>query len=111
MRYVLTLSSVPRRRFSGEGTVRDYLATAHTEEDADLVGAMPAFEPRLNVGVPHRRSRTWREETTIDQHVAGRRAAQQVHGHLAQSDPAQSAGVLAGSPDGMGKGLLSDQLS
>ncbi|TQS25522.1 SWIM zinc finger family protein [Microbispora sp. KK1-11] len=48
MRYVLTLSPEPRRGFSGEGAVLDDLATAHAEEDADLVGAMLAFEPRLD---------------------------------------------------------------
>ncbi|SDH47060.1 SWIM zinc finger [Sinosporangium album] len=48
MRYVLTLSPDSRRGFSGEGAVLDDLATDHAAADADLVGVLLAFEPRLD---------------------------------------------------------------
>jgi SWIM zinc finger len=47
MRYVLTLSPEVRRGFSGEGAVLDALATDEVAYDADLVGALLAFEPRV----------------------------------------------------------------
>ncbi|GAB2862790.1 SWIM zinc finger domain-containing protein [Actinocorallia aurea] len=49
MRYVLTLSPEERRGFSGEGAVLDALIGDDTAEDADLVGALLDFEPRLDV--------------------------------------------------------------
>lgn len=48
MRYVLTLSPETSRGFSGEGAVLDDLAADETSADADLVGALLAFEPRLD---------------------------------------------------------------
>ncbi|MEU0567388.1 SWIM zinc finger family protein [Nonomuraea sp. NPDC005983] len=48
MRYVLTLSPEPKRGFSGEGAVLDDLSTDHAAADADLVGVLLAFEPRLD---------------------------------------------------------------
>ncbi|MEU5879302.1 SWIM zinc finger family protein [Spirillospora sp. NPDC047279] len=47
MRYVLTLSPEVRRGFSGEGAVLDALITDEAAEDADLIGALLAFEPRV----------------------------------------------------------------
>ncbi|MBA9004694.1 DprA-like winged helix domain-containing protein [Thermomonospora cellulosilytica] len=47
MRYVLTLSPEVYRGFSGEGAVLDALATDEAADDADLVGALLAFEPRV----------------------------------------------------------------
>ncbi|GAA4636949.1 SWIM zinc finger domain-containing protein [Actinoallomurus vinaceus] len=47
MRLVLTLSPEVRRGFSGEGAVLDGLT--RDEADADLVGALLAFEPRVEV--------------------------------------------------------------
>ncbi|SEG07127.1 SWIM zinc finger [Thermomonospora echinospora] len=47
MRYVLTLSPEVRRGFSGEGAVLEALATDEAAYDADLVGALLAFEPRV----------------------------------------------------------------
>ncbi|MFD0905537.1 SWIM zinc finger family protein [Actinomadura sediminis] len=47
MRYVLTLSPEPSRGFSGEGAVLDALATDEAAGDADLVGALLSFEPRV----------------------------------------------------------------
>ncbi len=49
MRLVLTLSPEPRRGFSGEGAVLHALADEDTAADADLVGALLAFEPRVEV--------------------------------------------------------------
>ncbi|MEV4256178.1 SWIM zinc finger family protein, partial [Spirillospora sp. NPDC049652] len=48
MRYVLTLSPESSRGFSGEGAVLDDLAADETAADAELVGALLAFEPRLD---------------------------------------------------------------
>lgn len=48
MRYVLTLSPEPRRGFSGEGAVLDDLSGEHAEHDADLIGMLLSFEPRLD---------------------------------------------------------------
>ncbi|MBO2453262.1 SWIM zinc finger family protein [Actinomadura barringtoniae] len=47
MRYVLTLSPEVRRGFSGEGAVLDALITDEAAGDADLIGALLAFEPRV----------------------------------------------------------------
>jgi hypothetical protein len=49
MRLVLTLSPEPRRGFSGEGAALHALADEDTAADADLVGALLAFEPRVEV--------------------------------------------------------------
>ncbi|MFD0664796.1 SWIM zinc finger family protein [Thermocatellispora tengchongensis] len=48
MRYVLTLSPAHNRGFSGEGAVLDDLSRQTAEADADLVGMLLAFEPRLD---------------------------------------------------------------
>jgi hypothetical protein len=50
MRLTLALSPEAHRGFSGEGAVLDALADAATA-DADLVGALLAFEPRIEVGL------------------------------------------------------------
>jgi hypothetical protein len=50
MRLTLALSPEAHRGFSGEGAVLDALADA-TMDDADLVGALLAFEPRVEVGL------------------------------------------------------------
>jgi hypothetical protein len=50
MRLVIVLSPEVRRGFSGEGTVLDALAGAEVAADADLVAALLAFEPRVEVG-------------------------------------------------------------
>jgi DprA winged helix domain/SWIM zinc finger len=47
MRLVLTLSPEARRGFSGEGAVLDALASDDVAADADLVGALLNFEPRV----------------------------------------------------------------
>ncbi|MEU6037405.1 SWIM zinc finger family protein [Actinomadura sp. NPDC047616] len=47
MRYVLTLSPEPSRGFSGEGAVLDALATDQAADDAEIVGALLDFEPRV----------------------------------------------------------------
>ncbi|GAA2588176.1 SWIM zinc finger family protein [Actinomadura fulvescens] len=47
MRYVLTLSPEVRRGFSGEGAVLDALITDEAAGDADLIGTLLAFEPRV----------------------------------------------------------------
>jgi SWIM zinc finger/DprA/Smf-like nucleotide binding protein involved in DNA uptake len=49
MRLVLTLSPEPRRGFSGEGAALHALADDDTAADADLVGALLSFEPRVEV--------------------------------------------------------------
>lgn len=49
MRLVLTLSPEPRRGFSGEGAALYALADDDSGADADLVGALLAFEPRVEV--------------------------------------------------------------
>ncbi|MFC0039996.1 SWIM zinc finger family protein [Actinomadura rayongensis] len=56
MRYVLALSPEVHRGFSGEGAVLDALAGDDTADDADLVGALLAFEPRLDTDVLAERS-------------------------------------------------------
>ncbi|MBO3747225.1 SWIM zinc finger family protein [Streptosporangiaceae bacterium NEAU-GS5] len=50
MRYVIMLSPDPRRGFSGEGAVLDHLASGGAEtaaSDAELIGALLCFQPRL----------------------------------------------------------------
>lgn len=47
-RLVLALSPEPSRGFSGEGGVLHDLADADSAEDADLVSALLAFEPRID---------------------------------------------------------------
>ena len=47
MRYVLALSPEPHRGFSGEGAVLDALAADETADDAELLGALLSFEPRV----------------------------------------------------------------
>ncbi|MBW8482504.1 SWIM zinc finger family protein [Actinomadura parmotrematis] len=47
MRYVLALSPETDRGFSGEGAVLDALAGDEVAADADLLGALLAFEPRV----------------------------------------------------------------
>jgi DprA winged helix domain/SWIM zinc finger len=56
MRLVLALSPEPRRGFSGEGAVLDALASDEVAADADLVGALLAFEPRVEVDLLAERS-------------------------------------------------------
>ncbi|HEV8650113.1 MAG TPA: SWIM zinc finger family protein [Actinomycetes bacterium] len=56
MRLLLMLSPEPRRGFSGEGAVLDALAGDQVEADADLVGALLAFEPRVEVDLLAERS-------------------------------------------------------
>jgi hypothetical protein len=50
MRLVLVLSPEVRRGFSGEGAVLGALSGPQAGTDADLVGALLAFEPRVDVG-------------------------------------------------------------
>ena len=47
MRYVVTLSPEVRCGFSGEGAVLEALATDEASADADLLGVLLAFEPRV----------------------------------------------------------------
>ena len=56
MRLVVTLSPEPYRGFSGEGAVLEALAGDQVEADADLVGALLAFEPRVEVDLLAERS-------------------------------------------------------
>jgi hypothetical protein len=49
MRLVLTLSPEPRRGFPGEGAALHALADDDSAADADLVGALLSFEPRVEV--------------------------------------------------------------
>ena len=56
MRLGLTLSPESRRGFSGEGAVLDALASDEVEADADLIGALLAFEPRVEVDLLAERS-------------------------------------------------------
>jgi SWIM zinc finger len=64
MRYVLALSPEPHRGFSGEGAVLDALATEEAADDAELLGALLSFEPRVEpdllaerAGIDPRRAR------------------------------------------------------
>lgn len=50
MRLTLTLSPDAARGFSGEGAVLGDLATDEAADDADLVSALLAWEPRVEVG-------------------------------------------------------------
>ncbi|NUU22269.1 MAG: SWIM zinc finger family protein, partial [Streptomycetaceae bacterium] len=50
MRLTLTLSPEPARGFSGEGAVLGDLASDQAGGDADLVAALLAWEPRVEVG-------------------------------------------------------------
>ena len=56
MRVLLTLSPEPYRGFSGEGAALGALAGDAVEADADLVGALLAFEPRVEVDLLAERS-------------------------------------------------------
>jgi hypothetical protein len=56
MRLVLTMSPEPRRGFSGEGAVLDALASDEVAANADLVGALLSFEPRVEVDLLAQRS-------------------------------------------------------
>jgi hypothetical protein len=47
MRFVVVLSPELSRGFSGEGAVLDHIADDRAVEDAELLGALLAFEPRL----------------------------------------------------------------
>ncbi|RAG87569.1 SWIM zinc finger family protein [Streptacidiphilus pinicola] len=49
MRLTLTLSPDPARGFSGEGGVLDALASAGSEQDAELVAVLLAWESRIDV--------------------------------------------------------------
>ncbi|WP_037603873.1 SWIM zinc finger family protein [Streptacidiphilus rugosus] len=49
MRLTLTLSPDPARGFSGEGGVLDALAAAGSEQDAELIAVLLAWEPRVDV--------------------------------------------------------------
>lgn len=51
MRYTLTLSTDPLRSFATEGAILPTLACDAAAEDADLVGALLAFEPRVEPGL------------------------------------------------------------
>ncbi|MFI6317931.1 SWIM zinc finger family protein [Nonomuraea sp. NPDC050556] len=48
MRYTLTLSPEAKRGFSGEGAVLEDLSTDHAQDDAELIGALLAFEPTID---------------------------------------------------------------
>ncbi|RKS68962.1 SWIM zinc finger protein [Actinomadura pelletieri DSM 43383] len=63
MRYVLTLSPQHSRGFSGEGAVLDALATDEAAGDADLVGALLSFEPRVDPDLLSERSGLTLERT------------------------------------------------
>lgn len=56
MRYTLTLSPEPKRGFSGEGAVLEDLSGDHAHDDAELVGVLLAFEPRLDADLLAERS-------------------------------------------------------
>ncbi|MCP9965660.1 SWIM zinc finger family protein [Actinomadura madurae] len=63
MRYVLTLSPQHSRGFSGEGAVLDALSTDEAAGDADLVGALLSFEPRVEPDLLAERSGLTLERT------------------------------------------------
>ncbi|WP_433462611.1 SWIM zinc finger family protein [Spirillospora sp. CA-128828] len=63
MRYVLTLSPEHSRGFSGEGAVLDALSTDEAAGDADLVGALLSFEPRVEPDLLAERSGLTLERT------------------------------------------------
>ncbi|WP_067802969.1 SWIM zinc finger family protein [Actinomadura formosensis] len=56
MRYILTLSPENSRGFSGEGAVLDAISTDEAAGDADLLGALLSFEPRVEPGLLAERS-------------------------------------------------------
>jgi hypothetical protein len=56
MRLVLALSPEARRGFSGEGAVLDALAAEDVAADADLVGALLAFQPQVEADLLAERS-------------------------------------------------------
>ncbi|MDA3647360.1 SWIM zinc finger domain-containing protein [Saccharopolyspora indica] len=56
MRLVLALSPGSDRGFSGEGAVLDALASDDAEADAELIGALLAFEPRVETDLLAERS-------------------------------------------------------
>lgn len=49
LRLTLTLSPEPQRGFSGEGAVLDALASGDVDDDADLIHALLAWEPTIDV--------------------------------------------------------------
>jgi len=60
MRLLVMVSPEPYRGFSGEGAVLEALASDQVDTDADLVGALLAFEPRVEVDLLAERSgRSW----------------------------------------------------
>jgi len=56
IRLVVTLSPEAKRGFSGEGAVLDALAADDVAANADLVGALLSFEPRVDVDLLAERS-------------------------------------------------------
>ena len=56
MRLLVMVSPEPYRGFSGEGAVLEALAGDQVDADADLVGALLAFEPRVEVDLLAERS-------------------------------------------------------
>jgi hypothetical protein len=56
MRLLVMVSPEPYRGFSGEGAVLEALASDQVDTDADLVGALLAFEPRVEVDLLAERS-------------------------------------------------------
>ncbi|ALG10655.1 SWIM zinc finger family protein [Kibdelosporangium phytohabitans] len=61
MAFVLVLSPEVNRGFSGEGAVLDFLAGDDVGQDAELVGALLEFEPRVEPGDLAERSGLSRE--------------------------------------------------
>ena len=49
-RFTLTLSPEKHRGFSGEGALLGRLADATATEDADLIGVLLAWDPRIDIG-------------------------------------------------------------
>jgi hypothetical protein len=56
MRLLVMVSPAPYRGFPGEGAVLEALAADQVDADADLVGALLAFEPRVEVDLLAERS-------------------------------------------------------
>src|SRR6266568_361228 len=56
MRFVVVLSPELGRGFAGEGAVLDFLAGDQVAQDADLLGALLAFEPRIELDLLAERS-------------------------------------------------------
>ncbi|XRQ13624.1 SWIM zinc finger family protein [Actinomadura welshii] len=63
MRYVLALSPEHARGFSGEGAVLDALSTDEAAGDADVIGALLSFEPRVDPDLLAERSGLSRART------------------------------------------------